>query len=128
MTEALLSFHRVWGWVAIGANAAAGLLLLVVWRVRPLQKQRWIWWPTIGAEAAMLLQVLIGTIIVASNTAYAKVNGVRFHMFYGFVAFITVGLAYQYRGYMKSRRAMIYGLVGLFLMGVGIRAWMQVAM
>lgn len=128
MTEALLSFHQVWGWVAIGANALAGVLLLIAWRVRGLQKSRWIWWPTIGAELALLLQVLVGTVIVATDSALAKGSGIRFHMFYGFVAFITVGLAYQYRGYMRGRREFIYGLVGLFLMGVGIRAWMQVAM
>jgi hypothetical protein len=47
-------------------------------------------------------------------------------MFYGFVAFITVGLAYSYRGAMRGRRELLYGLVGLFLMGVGIRAVLQV--
>lgn len=127
MTEALMSFHRVWGWVAIGANALAGLILLIAWGVHRLQKRHWIWWPTMFAEVAILLQVLVGTIIVATDTRLAKAEGIRFHMFYGFVAFITVGLAYQYRGYMRGRRVMIYGLVGLFLMGVGIRAWMQVA-
>ena len=51
----------------------------------------------------------------------------RFHMFYGFLAFITVGLAYQYRTQMRGRAEMLYGLVGLFLMGLGIRAVMQVS-
>ncbi len=127
MIDVLLDVHRVWGWVAIVANGLAGLLLIVAWRVRSLQRQRWVWWATVAAEIAILVQVLIGTIIVASDTRLAKGPGMSFHMFYGFVAFITVGLAYHYRGYMKRRRALIYGLVGLFLMGVGIRAWMQVA-
>ncbi|MFZ4515618.1 MAG: hypothetical protein ACOYN3_04835 [Acidimicrobiia bacterium] len=127
MVNALLSFHQVWGWVAIGANALAGILLVVAWRVPALGRQKFVWWPTWFAEGAILLQVLVGTVIVASNSALAKSNGVRFHMFYGFVAFITIGLAYQYRGYMKGRRELIYGLVGLFLMGVGIRSWIQVA-
>ena len=47
-------------------------------------------------------------------------------MFYGFLAFLTVGLAYQYRNQMRGRREMLYGLVGLFLMGLGIRAVLQV--
>jgi heme A synthase len=127
MIDVLLSFHQVWGWVAIVANGVAGLILLVAWRVRALQRQRWIWWCTVGAEVAILLQVLVGTVMVAVDTSLAKGPGMAFHMFYGFVAFITVGFAYQYRQYMRSRRAMIYGLVGLFLMGVGIRAWLQVA-
>lgn len=125
--NALLSFHQVWGWVAIVANAIAGIVLLIAWRVPALHDRKFIWWPTLFAEAAILLQVLIGTVLVAWDSALAKSTGVRFHMFYGFVAFITIGLAYQYRGYMKGRREMIYGLVGLFLMGLGIRAWMQVA-
>ena len=50
----------------------------------------------------------------------------RFHMFYGFVAFLTVGLAFQYRASMRGRLEMFYGLAGLFLMGLGIRAVMQV--
>ena len=48
-------------------------------------------------------------------------------MFYGFLVFITVGLAYQYRFQMRGRREMLYGLTGLFLMGLGIRAVMQVS-
>jgi hypothetical protein len=46
-------------------------------------------------------------------------------MFYGFVAFLTVGIAYQYRRQMRGRSEMFYGLVGLFLMGLGIRAVLQ---
>jgi len=70
-----------------------------------------------------MLQVAVGAILVASKDYTAP----RFHMFYGFVAFITVGLAYSYRGAMRGRRELLYGLVGLFLMGVGIRAVLQVA-
>jgi hypothetical protein len=66
--------------------------------------------------------VLVGVIMVSSK----KYEAPRFHMFYGFVAFITVGLAYSYRYAMKGKLEMWYGLVGLFLMGVGIRAVLQV--
>ena len=69
----------------------------------------------------MMLQVLVGTILVASKDYVAP----RFHMFYGFVAFLTVGIAHQYRRQMRGRREMFYGLVGLFLMGLGIRAVLQ---
>jgi hypothetical protein len=77
-----------------------------------------VWIATIFAEGAILLQVLTGTILVSSKQYVAP----RFHMFYGFVAFITVGLAYSYRYAMKGKLQMWYGIVGLFLMGVGIRA------
>ena len=43
-------------------------------------------------------------------------------MFYGFLVFLTVGLAFQYRDAMRGRTELLYGLVGLFLMGLGIRA------
>lgn len=83
-----------------------------------------VWVATIAAEGAILLQVLTGVILVSSK----QYDAPRFHMFYGFVAFITVGLAYSYRYAMKGdgKMEMWYGLVGLFLMGVGIRAVLQV--
>jgi hypothetical protein len=40
---------------------------------------------------------------------------------------VTVGLAYSYRYQMEGRLELLYGLVGFFLMGVGIRAILQVA-
>jgi len=113
----------VWGYVAIVANAIAGLVALTAWRVRRV-RGRWVWMATIVAEATILLQVLVGVILV-TDKRYGRVVP-RFHMFYGFVAFITVGLAFQYRDSMKGRLEMFYGLVGLFLMGVGIRAVLQV--
>ena len=119
--ETLLEFHKYWGWTSIVANAIAGVIALVAWQVRGA-RGRWVWWITIAAEAAMMLQVLVGTILVAAG----NYRPVRFHMFYGFVAFLTVGLAYQYRRSMHGRLEMFYGLVGLFLMGLGLRAVMQV--
>lgn len=120
--ETLLDVHRVWGYVAIVGNAVAGAVALVAWRA-PRLRGRWVWALTIGAEVAILLQVLFGVILVSSHDYVAP----RFHMFYGFVAFITVGLAYQYRAQLRGRREMLYGFVGLFIMGLGIRAVLQVA-
>lgn len=116
----LMDFHKVWAYIAIVANALAGIVLLVVWRVTKW-RGRWMWIPTIAAEAAMMLQVVVGVILVASNQYVAP----RFHMFYGFVAFLTVGIAYSYRQQMRGRRELFYGLVGMFIMGLGIRAILQ---
>ena len=44
------------------------------------------------------------------------------HMFYGFVAIIAVGIIYSYRQQMRYRLYLLYGLGGLFVMGLGIRA------
>jgi hypothetical protein len=76
---------------------------------------------TIIAEAMMMLQVLVGVALVASDDYVVA----RFHMFYGFLAFLTVGIAYSYRQQMRGRRELFYGLVGLFIMGLGIRAILQ---
>ena len=43
-------------------------------------------------------------------------------MFYGFVAIIAVGIIYSYRMQMRHRLYLLYGLGGLFVMGLGIRA------
>lgn len=126
--DTLLSFHKYWGYVAIVANALVGVAALVVYGYRRSHqvhrdRERPLWIATIVAEAALMVQVLIGTILVAAG----NYKPVRFHMFYGFVAFLTVGLAYQYRRSMRGRLELFYGLVGLFLMGLGIRAVMQVS-
>jgi len=118
----LRTFHAWWGYVAIAANGLVGLAALLAWRV-PRVRGRWLWVATIAAESAMMLQVIVGVILVASKDYTVP----RFHMFYGFLAFLTVGLAYQYRGQMRGRREMLYGLAGLFLMGLGIRAVLQIS-
>jgi len=46
----------------------------------------------------------------------------QFHMFYGFVAIIAVGIIYSYRQQLRHRLYLLYGLGGLFIMGLGIRA------
>jgi len=117
----LRHFHSVWGYIAIVANALAGLICLLAWRVQRV-RGRWVWVCTIAAQAMLMVEVVIGTILIAGG----EYTVTRFHMFYGFVAFITVGLAYQYRTYMRGKMELFYGLVGLFLMGVGIRAVLQV--
>ena len=109
MMNVLHSFHEVWGYVAIVANALAGLLILVAYRVRKFSG-RPVWAVTIGAEIAMLIQVLTGAILV--STDYRTVP--RFHMFYGYVAFITIGMAFCYRRSLRDKKEFWYGLVGLF--------------
>ena len=120
--SALLDFHKVWAYVAIVANALAGIAILVAWRV-PRLRGRWEWIVTIVAEAMLMFQVLVGAVLVISKEYTAP----AFHMFYGFVAFLTVGLVYQYRFQMRGRREMVLGFVGLFMMGLGIRAVLQVS-
>ena len=118
---ALRDFHEVFGYVAIGGNGLAGAVALLAWSFHGL-RGRWVWRLTIVAETMMMLEVVIGAILVASD----RYVGTRVHMFYGFLAFITVGLAYQYRDVLPGRTELLYGLVGLFIMGLGIRAVFEV--
>ncbi|HUF85049.1 MAG TPA: hypothetical protein VMQ81_10705 [Acidimicrobiia bacterium] len=117
----LRDFHEVFGYVAIVANGFAGVVALMAWRARRL-RGRWIWAVTIVAEAMMMVEVVIGVALLSGDRYEAP----RFHMFYGFLAFLTVGLAYQYRDAMRGRVELLYGLVGLFMMGLGIRAVVEV--
>jgi hypothetical protein len=119
----LLDVHRVWGYAAIGANFLAGAFLLGAWR-RPRLRTSWRWWPTIVAEAMMMIQVVLGVVLVSAQ----HFEPPRFHMFYGFVSFISVGLLYSYKYVWRARGWMelAYGLGGLFIMGLGIRAVLQV--
>jgi hypothetical protein len=109
------------GFAAVIANGIAGIVCLVAWRV-PRWRGRGVWILTIGAEVLFMLDVVVGTILFA---AY-DIDVPRIHMFYGFLVFLTVGLAFQYRDAMRGRTELLYGLVGLFLMGLGIRAVFQV--
>jgi len=105
----------------IVGNGLAGAYALAAWRV-PRLRGRPVWVAVGLAQVTMLVQVTIGVVLVSDETIVAP----RFHMFYGFVGFITVGLAYSYRISMRGRLEMFYGFVGLFLMGIGIRAMLQV--
>jgi hypothetical protein len=107
--------------VAIVGNALAGLVALAAWR-RPSLRGRWVFACTAAAEVALLVQVATGAALVSSK----RYTVPRFHMFYGFVGFITVGIVYSSRDSMRGRLEMFYGIIGLFLMGVGIRAVLQV--
>jgi hypothetical protein len=102
--------------VVIVANGLAGLVALVAWRLRTVPKK---WWVALTAlaEIALLVQVTTGAMLVSDD-----ITAPRIHMFYGFVGFATVGLAYSSRDSMRGRLEVLYGLVGLFLMGIGLRA------
>lgn len=122
--NALGDFHELFGYVAIVANGGAGLAALAAWQLRRL-RGRWLWVLTIAAEAAMMVEVVAGVILYAGGDYTG--DELRFHMFYGFLTFLTVGLAYQYRDALRGRVEMFYGFVGLFIMGLGIRAIFEVS-
>ena len=67
------------------------------------------------------MQVGLGVWLVSGRDLTAP----GFHMFYGYVALVAVGIIYSYRRQMERWLYVLYGLGGLFLMGLGIRALLQ---
>jgi len=117
VTASLLAIHTGWSWVVIIGNGMAGLWALAALRW-PAARNRSLWWFTTFVELAVFVQVGLGVGLVAGQGIKAP----QFHMFYGFIAIIAVGIIYSYRQQMKHRLLLLYGLGGLFIMGLGIRA------
>ena len=113
----LVDLHESFAWFVIISNGLAGLWALVANWV-PALRIRALWWFITIAEVSIFGQVAMGVGLVAGQGFEAP----AFHMFYGFVAIITVGLIYSYRAQLASHKYLLYGFGGLFLMGLGIRA------
>jgi hypothetical protein len=113
----LLELHEAWAWVVVVGNGLAGAWALGAHWL-PALRHRALWWFTAAAEVAIFVQVGLGVALVAGEGIEAP----EFHMFYGFVAFATVGIIYSYRAQLEPHRYLLYGFGGLFLMGLGIRA------
>jgi hypothetical protein len=70
-------------------------------------------------ELSVFVQVGLGVGMVAGQ----KLEAPQFHMFYGFVAIIAIGIIYSYRNQIARQYLyLLYGGGGLFIMGLGIRA------
>ena len=84
----------------------------------PALRGRALWWFVVAVEVAIFVQVAMGVGLVAGQ----KLKAPKFHLFYGFVAIIAVGILYSYRQQIRHRLYLLYGGGGLFVMGLGIRA------
>jgi hypothetical protein len=91
-----------------------GLSLL---RRRP---NRLFWVIVAVAIGAVLVQVMLG--LGAMNLE--DLNPGNQHVFYGVVISFTLAFAYVYRAQLRKRPALYYGLLMLFVMGLGIRGIM----
>ena len=102
--------------VVIG-NGLAGLWALGAHWL-PSLRTRALWWFTVFVEGAVFVQVALGVGLMAGQ----DIDPPQFHLFYGFIAIIAVGIIYSYRQQLRSRLYLLYGGGGLFIMGLGIRA------
>lgn len=70
-------------------------------------------------EILFIAQGIVGATLYFTSHAPAR----PVHILYGVVAVITLPFAYAFgRGQDERREALMYGLVGLFLCGVALRA------
>ncbi|MGH9043058.1 MAG: hypothetical protein ACRDZ3_22830 [Acidimicrobiia bacterium] len=99
------------------ANAVAGVIGLLAWQ-RPGWGRRGLAVATVLAQATILVQVTTGALLESSPRYVVD----RIHIFYGFVAFVTVGIVVASRDQIRNNQEMVLGLAGLFLMGVALRA------
>lgn len=113
----LLDVHESFAWFVVVANGLAGLWFLAANWVEAL-RTRAMWWFVAVAQLTVFVQVILGVAMVAGQGIEAP----KFHMFYGFVAIIAIGIIYSYRAQLKAHQYLLYGLGSLFVMGLGIRA------
>jgi drug/metabolite transporter (DMT)-like permease len=108
--------HSVWGYAAISVCGVTGLygVLLAATRRSPSRP----FWIGVGAGiGAMVVQVVLG---LAAMSLEDTDPGNQ-HVFYGVVIAFTLAFAYIYRSQLRKRPALYYGLLMLFVMGLGIR-------
>ncbi|HEU5151302.1 MAG TPA: hypothetical protein VFU19_12440 [Iamia sp.] len=117
LASALASAHDVGAWVVVVGNGVAGVWALAAHKVEAL-RGRPLWVFTAIVEVAIFVQVGLGV-------AYQNVEDVeptQFHTLYGFSGLFAVAIIYSYRNQIRDKVYLLYGLGGLFLMGLGIRA------
>lgn len=117
LASALARAHVALAWVVVVGNGVAGVWALAAhWR--PELRVRALWWFTIVVEVAIFVQVALGV----AHQNLDEVEPTEFHTLYGFAALFAVAIIYAYRDQLRGQTHLLYGLGGLFLMGLGIRA------
>lgn len=112
-------FHSVWGWVAVALSGLTGLSGIAL-SIMKRDPGRRFFVAMLAAVGAVLLQVALG--LGAMNLEGN--NPGNQHVFYGIVISFTLTFAYIYRAQLRKRPALGYGLLMLFVMGLGIRGIM----
>lgn len=113
----ILDLHEAWAWVVVVGNALAGLWCLGAHWVAAM-RVRGMWAVVAVMQVTIFVQVILGVYLVAVEGIEAP----GMHMFYGFISIVAVAILYGYRTQIRAWQYLLYGLGGLFLMGLGIRA------
>ncbi len=111
----MAAFHATFAWVAIVVAGASGLVALGYEIVkRPIDG--FFKGVVAGSVVAMLGQIGIGLIMFGQGEEPGSI-----HMFYGFVILFTFTFVYIYRAQIRRRPRLWWGLILLFVMGLGLR-------
>ncbi|HJR87209.1 MAG TPA: hypothetical protein VJ930_06085 [Acidimicrobiia bacterium] len=79
------------------------------------------YWVVVGLGiGVMAVQVILG--LIAMN--FEGIDPGNQHVFYGVVISFTLAFTYIYRSQFRKKPALYYGLLMLFLMGLGLRGIM----
>ena len=113
----LRELHESFAWVVVIANGIAGAWALGAHQFARLRGKP-LWWFTGLAQITVFVQVILGVLVVRE----LDIPVPRFHAFYGFLGIVAIGIIYSYRIQMRHRLYLLYGLGGLFVMGLAIRA------
>mgnify|MGYP003527785573 CR=1 FL=1 len=110
--------HVLTGWALIVSNAIAGAWCLAAHRWRAL-RGRPLWGAVIVAQIMVFVQAVLGAVL--SRRAGVELDDM--HALYGFSAIVAVMIMYGYRTspFVRDRLLILYGLGGLFVMGLGLR-------
>ena len=98
-------------------GGAAGMWATVAHWVEAVRSDG-LWWSHHLFHVLVVAQVTVGAVLVALGDTEAGPN----HVFYGFLTFVGVGMIIGYR-HLSEYRYLLYGLGGLFVMGLAIRAF-----
>lgn len=110
------ALHMNLGWGAIAVSILVGIWgIALSWRRR--DPSIGFWWGVGAASTLLLLQVGLGVVLSEGPND----SGDQ-HVFYGIVIVFVLAFTYIYRSQMRRRPSLYYGLLFLFLAGLGLRA------
>jgi hypothetical protein len=117
--SALHDVHEIAAWFLIVTNTVVGAWALGAQYV-PRLRHRVLWWATAVAQVSTLVVATIGALIVNRNGVELD----SFHALYGFSTIFAVAILYSYRNspFVVDKVHLLYGLGGLFIAGLGVRA------
>ena len=118
--DAVLWFHQNWFFVAVVTSGVVGVwgVGLALFRRPPAR--------AFGIAVAIGISAMLIQVVAGVTLYLMGMRPAAFHVFYGVVIAVTFSIAYVYRAQLAKRPALAYGILLLFVMGLGIRAWLSI--